>query len=259
VTPERVGVAITRPAADAEWLADRVERLGLRPVMAPLLRVALRESASLATALRASPPPAWLVCTSRHAVEAVAQACRYAGVSPAEALPQSVAAVGAGTAQSLESLGVAVRVTPEHADADHLVDMMLQLAEGRPSHALFPCGSEARDVVPRRLRGAGWDVDAVVCYDTLPLAEVGEGGLAERIERGEVHIVTLASGSAARAFARAVPPGLWSRVRLVSIGSSTTDAARASGLTIDTESRSPGLSGLAEAVHRAYIESYSHA
>lgn len=256
--PERPGVAVTRADDDAAPLVAALEDVGLRAVRTPLLRVALTSPDALANTMATEAPFDWLVCTSRHGVEALAAACEVRGVSPRDLGIAAVGAVGRRTAEALQAIGVRVDLVPDIADALHLAEAILARAEGRTGRVLFPRAREAREALPTALRDAGWSVVDVACYDTLPRPE-GAAQLAAALAQGAVSAVTLASGSAARALSQFVPAERWRSARLVSIGPTTTADAVACGLTIAAQASAPTVTALAAATRRILSDSLAHA
>lgn len=242
-------------------LAAALERVGLEPVITPLLEIRYRDPATLAARLDDSEGGArydWLVCTSRHAVEAVAQASAELGVAPALLPVARVAAVGRTTASALAALGIAAAVVPATSGAAHLAEAIVAAGGGRGARALFPRAREARPELPAALRRHGVEVDDVVCYDT---EEAPEGGrrLEEALRARHLAAVTLASGSAARAFHSLIAPVLRASVPLVSIGPATTAAAVAHGLVVSAEALEATVDALARAALPQALDSLSHA
>jgi len=269
--PEPTGVAVTRAAEDAAPLAAALEALGLHAVLTPLLHFVPLAVTTLAARLDGSVSYDWLACTSRHAVTALGEAMARRGLAPSALPVQRIAAVGTGTARALESLGLHVDLVPAHADAEHLAHALEdggRVAQGEGASAggtgragprlLFPRAVEARDTLPSLLREAGWLVDDVPCYETCAFAPGGVR-LDEALMGGEVAAVTLASGSAARAFATMIPASRRAMARLVSIGPTTTAAAGAAGLAVAAEAPTATMEALAEATRRILSAPYSHA
>ncbi|MEO6445964.1 MAG: uroporphyrinogen-III synthase [Gemmatimonadaceae bacterium] len=251
-------VAITRAREDALSLAVALDAHGLRPLVAPLIRIVPRPAEGLAQVLGQWEQYDWIACTSRHAVDALAEGCRVAGIAPHLLGMLRVAAVGGATASALASLGIPVSVVPERGDAEQLAAALLATAPGAGARVLFPRAAAARDSLPAALRAAGLLVDDVIAYETLP-CEAGAAELASALSRQEVAVVTLASGSAARAFGALVPADLHSRTRLVSIGATTSEIARSMGLRVVDEAESPNVEALARAARRAVTETHLNA
>ena len=203
-------VIVTRPRADAQALADRVEALGHEVVVCPLIEI-----------VRGPDEPIdcsgydWAVVTSRNGAEEVARRARN--------LPR-VAAVGPGTAETLRAHGIEPAFVATVSSADGLVAEF-----GRPQGRIaYLAAADARRG-PIEALGA----DHVPLYSTVLL----------RPDLPEGDLVVLASGSAARAYAQA-----GGGAPAVTIGPETSRVARSAGLTIALEAQTHDLEGLVAAV-----------
>lgn len=255
---ERPTVAVTRAEPDAWPLARALESVGLRAVITPLLHVEMRPPRGLADAVLSSPPFDWVACTSAHAVEALVAAAPAGGVVRDRLMGARLGAVGERTAEALGAHGWPAALTPEVTDAAHLARAMLAADRAPRRRVLFPRALAARAELPAILGDAGWDVTEVPCYETCA-APAGGTKLVVHLAAGDVQAVVLASGSAARSFAQLVPAALWPAARLVTIGPTTTSAARDAGLVVSAEAATPSLEALAEAVRRLLLASQVHA
>ncbi|QAY71733.1 hypothetical protein ET471_04580 [Xylanimonas protaetiae] len=137
--------------------------------------------------------------------------------------------------------GLAAGATPGSAAASATAATPDGTGPGR--RVLLPLGDLARTVLADGLRAAGWDVDVVVAYRTVPVALPDDvAGLARA---GRVDVAVVAAGSAARELARqlgdAAPP-------VVAIGQPSADAARAAGLTVVGVADHPTDHALADAL-----------
>jgi uroporphyrinogen-III synthase len=210
--PEKV--IVTRPRAQAGPLVARLEQLGLHVVECPLIEIERTSDASIDAS-----GYDWLVVTSPNGADEIAR--RLIGTRP------RVAAVGPGTAERLREHGIEPAFVPHVSNQDGLV------AEFPRPHGrvLFAAAENAR-------RGP----ISALAADYLPLY----GTRLVQPERApEGDLVVLASGSAARAFAR-----LGAGVPAVSIGPQTTAVARAVGLEVVGEAETHDLDGLVAAVAR---------
>lgn len=93
------------------------------------------------------------------------------------------------------------------------------------------------------LAPAGWDVVRIAVYRTIPAPPRED---KQDLAALGVDAILLASPSAAEGLIRQanVPP----QAHVITIGPTTTTAARALGLTVAGEAREPGLEGLLEAI-----------
>jgi uroporphyrinogen-III synthase len=211
---ERVRVIVTRPRAQAGPLVERLEALGLDVVACPLIEIE-RTSDERIDASGYD----WLVVTSPNGADELAR--RLVPPRP------KVAAVGPGTAERLRAHGVEPALVPRVSTQAGLLDEL----PWPPGRVLLAAAEDARRLLVERL-GA----------DFLPLYRTR---LLEPDAPPEGDLVVLASGSAARAFAR-----LGLGVPAVSIGPQTTRAASEAGLRVVAEAETYDLDGLVAAVAR---------
>lgn len=238
-------IVITRPAGQAPALARRLEGLGARVLALPA--VVIGEPADGGAALRAAAARVaggeaydWVVFTSANAVDRFLPCLR-----DSRALGRTrVAAIGAGTAAALASWHVQADLQPEEFVAESLADALLSAgpAAGR---VLLPRAAVARDVLPDRLRAAGWTVEVVEAYRTtaaeITPEQAGTAAGADAIAFTSSSTVT---AYLAAAGAGAVPP------MVACIGPVTAETAAAAGLTVGVVADPHTTGGLVDALVR---------
>lgn len=198
-------VALTMQAGRLEPLAEALAAHGLEPVAAPLIETRPRsEARAEAAALLALP---WLLVTSRSTVEA------WAALGLAWDGPR-VGAVGDATAAALRAARADVALVAETPTGAGLAAAFLARPDARGPVGL-PQGSRARPELRDALEAAGVATRPVTVYDTTARAWDG----------GEVGAVVLASPSAVAA----LPERIARAARLVALGPTTAEAARARG------------------------------
>lgn len=237
-----VRVVVTRSRTQVSELRDRLERLGARVWEAPTIRVT-HTPEELAAAL--GERWQWIAFTSQNGVEALWQALELTGGDARQLSGVSLAALGEATAGALAAHGLRADFVAKGGSAGALA-AELPVREG--DRVLFPASSEAGEDFERVLRERGAFVWRVTAYRTEPVA-LDESGLAAI--RG-ADIVTFTSGSTARSLAKAlggVP--VPERIRLVSIGPSTSAAVVEAFGRVDAQAREPTLDSLVEAVCEA--------
>ncbi len=213
--PRRARVIVTRARDSAGPLVERLEELGLDVVLCPLIELEPIGPAEIDVA-----GYDWVVVTSRRGAEELAG--RHRGELP------RVAAIGPGTAAALREHGIEPALVATTSTQEGLVAELPQ----PPGRVLFAGAEDARPYLAEAL-GA----DTVVLYRTRELRP--ETPL-------EADLVSLASASAARAFA-----ALGLDLPVVSIGPETTREARDRGLWVAEEAKTHDLDGLVAAVAEA--------
>ena len=157
--------------------------------------------------------------------------------------PTRIAAVGPGTAETLTRWRIVPELVPERAIAEGLLEAFPD-PPGAGARILLPRAAEGRDVLPAGLAAAGWLVDAVEAYRTVPVTLTA----GDRVAVAGADAVCFASASAVRGLLEAaggpaiVPPVV------VCIGPSTAAAATAAGLAVTSVAERHTIPGLVQAL-----------
>jgi uroporphyrinogen-III synthase len=233
-------VVVTRAAEQAGSLVTMLRAAGAEVIEVPLIRV--EDPGDGGRALRAALDSLdqyeWLIVTSPNGalrVRAAVQARR-----PGH---PHVGAVGPATAAAL---GRPVDLVPRRHLAEALVEEMPPprgTRDGEPvPRVLLAQGDRARPVLADGLARAGWTVDTVEAYRTVPVDPAPD--LRERALAADA--LLLASGSAAEAWVRAF--GTSAPAAVISIGPVTTRVANDAGLKVHAEAADHSLAGLVDAL-----------
>ncbi len=233
-------VVVTRARAQASALAGRLRELGADVIETPTIAIAgpADGGAALGAALARVASYDWLVLTSPNGVartfDLVPDARALAGVS--------VAAVGTGTAEALAERRIVADLVPPRFVAEGLLDVFPAppAAGGR---VLLAVAAGARPVLPDRLRAAGWEVDVVTAYRTVPV--VPDAHALARV--AEADAVTFTSSSTVTNFCDAIGDARVPPV-VASIGPVTSATALERGLTVSAEADPHTIDGLVAAV-----------
>ena len=238
-------------------LAGRLAGAGARVLHWPAMAVSPptpADAAPLARALAALESSDWLVLTSVHAVEAVAE--RRASLPPT----LRVAVVGASTAAAAREHGWRVDRMPQEFNAEALVAAFAAAGDAAGKRFLFPASDRAADTLPEGLAALGAEVLRVEAYRTRNAGLDGARCLAAAA-RGEIDIVTFASPSAVEGLASALgEPGLCellAHAAVAVIGPTTAGALARRGRTPDAVAEPATLDGLVAAAlfaHRRFTE-----
>lgn len=238
-----VTVLVPRSARQAGALVSQLRERGADVVEAPTITIEPpRDPRALevAVAHAAEGRYDWVAFTSPNAVEAVAA---VADVGLLDGV--SLAVLGKGSAEALRKHGLEPALVPERSTAKGLAGALA--ATSPAGRLLLPRADIASAGLPRALQEAGWTVDEVEAYRTLPVRELPEG-VAASLDAGAVDVVVFTSGSTARnLMALAVGPP-HPTTRVVSIGPSTSEVCRSLGLTVDVEADPHDIDGLLQAV-----------
>lgn len=222
-------VVVTRPADDAQRLAQRLRDLGASPIVFPVIRIEFTDPPELRSALAELRRYDWIVFTSKHGVEAVCRlTTRIAG--------PRVAAIGPATAARLSEFGVETDVIPRQYVAEAILEA---LGEVRGQRILLPRADIARRALPVGLRARGAEVTEIAAYRTV----VPDG---PRPDLRNVDAITFTSSSAVRGFLEGGP--LPESAKVVCIGPITASTARDCGLEVAQVATEHTENGLIDAL-----------
>ncbi len=211
----KLGVLITRPAADAPATARRLAELGYTPIIAPVMQIIALPSAGLPQRIQA------LILTSGNAL---------AGLPPPGTwwrLDMPVLAVGDVTAAKASAHGFA-HVLSAGRDAEALVALAAASLDPLRGALLLACGRNQGFAVGRALRARGFRVTRRTVYAAVPVRAF-PAPAEEAIRNHMLDAAMFLSSDTAAAFMRLLPerlaPGL-SRVRALAIGKAAADALK---------------------------------
>jgi uroporphyrinogen-III synthase len=180
-------IVITRPARQAEGLAQQIAALGGKPVMFPAIVILPpADRSALERAQRDLAHYDYAVFVSANAVE-------YGIADPASWPAHLVAlAPGPGTATALAAVGIdRVRIPATTMDSEGLLALP-ELADVKGKRIVIYRGSGGRELLGKALSTRGAQVDYVECYRRdKPRGDFGTMAAAWRA--GEIDALTLTS------------------------------------------------------------------
>ena len=233
-------IVICRPREQAKPLADGLAAAGAEVVSAPV--IAIVDPPDGGAALRAAMARLgrgdWLVITSPNgAVRAAAAGPLSEGVN--------VAAIGPGTADRAVAAGLTVRMVPDRAIAEGLLQAFPapDSDSDRRGLVVLARAAVARSVLPDGLRAAGWDVLDVAAYRNVGVRLSQDQRRAVAASDG---VVFTSSSTVKRLVVEvgtdAVPP------LVVSIGPATSATAVEHGLEVTVEATDHTIDGVVAAL-----------
>jgi uroporphyrinogen-III synthase len=240
-------ILITRPRAQADDFAEKLQAAGFEPVFFPVIEIRpIENNLALERALSKLDCYDWIVFTSVNAVEVVLnnpnlpKGDRGAGVR--------VAAIGPKTAEALRARGI----TPDFVPEEYVAESILPgLGDVRGKWVLLPRAEIARKALPEAIAEAGGIPHEIAVYQTLPV-QPDQDALAAL--RSGVDIVTLTSPSTVQNFMAIAqqngldPLHLPGNPLFACIGPITEQAAREAGLVNLAVAREYTTDGLIEVI-----------
>ena len=244
-------VLVTRPSRGSA-LAARLREHGAEVLSLPTTRIESTEAEELQDTLQWLEQYDWIVFTSQNAVRIFWEALRASG-RDARALARSrLAVVGPATGEALLAHGLAVDVVAERFVAEGVLEALEQRPDIIGSRVLYLTAEGAREVLRDGLEDLGATVETLVLYRSVTDADAATP-LRDAIGRGEVDVATFTAASTVRGFVEAVGEELARTVPAVTIGPSTSEAARSLGLDVRAEAGEATLAALVRAVEDVVV------
>ena len=247
-------VLVTRPAASGDRLGAALKSLGFAVAWVPTVAIEpVLPGSGMHRIVSSLADYDWVVVTSPNTVRALVAALgREWPGARLPSRPPRWAAVGPATVEALAAENVPVEVTPIRATGAALVYALRALDSLRGRRVLLPRSTAADAAIPQSFRLAGAHVDEVRAYRSIEAPETSLLAFAEVMEDPALAGVIVASGSAVRGAVRlANESGRLTRLLstpLISIGPSTSAAARQLGLEPAAEAATPTAEAMADAV-----------
>jgi uroporphyrinogen III methyltransferase/synthase len=244
-------VLVTRARHQASETCRLLEDLGAEAVTLPTIEIR-PDPGPLDRVVERLGGYDFIVLTSANALAPLQSALEAQGLDSRAFAGVTICAIGPGTARALESMGLRADLVPE----DHRAEGLLELLDGERvagREVLIPRAARAREILPETLRRRGAAVDVIQADETCPPPpEATRRGL-ERLEAGEVDILTFTSASTVENFAALVGErldALCAGRTVVAIGPVTRDACLRVGLEVDVMPSSYTLPAMVEALAR---------
>ena len=241
-------IMVTRPASQAQGLIKQLTTLGAAVICQPAIEISPPQDwetvdATLADLAKFD----WLVFSSSNGVRALLNRLLETGCDMRALGGVRLAAIGPGTAETLEQYHLTADLQPAEYRAEALAEA---LASEAPSQSfLLARASRGREVLAERLQEAGATVEQLVVYQSLDVT-VAEAQASEQLATGKVDWVTVTSSAIARSLAALFGDQL-ATSRLASISPITSQTLRELGLSPAVEAEQYTMQGLVAAIVRA--------
>lgn len=244
-----VPVILTRPPGLSLELGRRLEQLGARVVISPLIETRLVITPDLLTCVRQWSTFDACVVTSATALRAVAAAFTDIG-QPIDRMDTPVFTVGEATQAAAVQLGLFATHPTGVGNAGELAQYLVRhWSDGSSRRVWWPCGQRAIATLCDNLLAAGHQVVTTVCYETVDV-QAGEGVWQRYVSDPSTYIC-LHSPSAVSALVRQVgvdPAVIRWRAYLVCIGKTTRAACDHHGLSVAGVADDPKDQSLVEKI-----------
>lgn len=252
-------ILITRARNQAPDFRRMLEQQGAQVLELPTIEIRPRPDPELDQAVKGLDHCDWLMFTSANAVEIFLDRARLLerlpGGTDNTALPK-ICTIGPATAEKVKSYGYSVDLVPRLYQAEGVLEEFLDFHEGQIKglRILLPHASEARELLPRTLRGQGAEVNLVPIYDTI-IPEESYAQLAQLFKGHTPDMITFTSSSTVKHFV-ALAEGIEkiNEVPCAVIGPITAETAAENALNIVVQPEQSTVTDLVEAMGRYFQE-----
>lgn len=247
-------VLVTRPSGQAADLATKIESMGGRSIVCPVIEIKPPESSGpVEAAIESLPGYDLAVFASRNGVEFFDRQLKIAS----DRIPADleIAAIGSSTAEMIREKWGIEAMSPNRANSHGLADFLVENFEG--SKLLLVRGDRGSGILAERLARAEIEFDSVVAYRSVDIVKPN-AEVVGLFESGKIDWVTATSSSIGTATVRLF--GDWlvggadeltaGRAKLVSISPTTSAAIRSVGGEPVAEAVDYNLDGLIAAMLR---------
>jgi uroporphyrinogen-III synthase len=240
-------VLITRPRAQADDFADKLQSAGFKPIFFPVIEIQrIGNNVALERALEKLNCYEWVVFTSVNAVDIVFD--EYSVFFLKENAGVKFAAIGPKTAEALRKYSIEPDFVPEEYVAEAILP---GLGDLQGKWVLLPRAEIARQALPEAIANAGGIAHEIIVYQTLP-AQVDEDGLSAL--KSGVDVITFTSASTVENFVAVTrqhnldPLNLPNNPLVACIGPITEQAAKEAGFQNLVVAKEYTTDGLIEAI-----------
>ncbi len=154
-------VLVTRPSPQGEALCTELERQNFHSIFLPVMTIKPLITPLLQNQIKQLNEYDWAIFLSRHAVATSLPSIKKAWPELPAGL--KIAAVGEGTAQSLNEAGVTVSLCPEQWSSEGLLATS-ELQEIVDNKIAIFCGKDGRKTLEEVLRQRGAEVTSFMSY-----------------------------------------------------------------------------------------------
>ena len=242
-------IVVTRARSQASELSKRLEQLGAEVIELPTIRIQpVEDPTALQQAIAELASFDWIVFTSTNAVEAFFLALEKAGLDARALVANRICAIGPATSKRVRQFGICPDVQPEKFTTVHIVESLAARQQLTGRRILCPRADIAPKDLPEALTAGGATVTEITAYNTVP-DNTNSQRVLELLNQGQIHWVTFTSSSTVKNFFPVVKPeALGEKVRLASIGPSTSATIRKFGFAPAVQAEEYTINGLIEAI-----------
>jgi uroporphyrinogen III methyltransferase/synthase len=240
---------VPRAAHQAHDTAKAIRERAAEPILFPVIEIdGPADPEPLRRAVAEVSKYDWVLFTSTNGVDRFFAEVERAGRDARALGGLRVAAIGPGTASSLERRGIRADLVAREFVGESLARSVLSMGVRR---ALLPRALVARDALPKLLREGGAEVDVVCAYVTRPVDRKRGEELRALVAAGGIDVAIFTSSSTVTGVVDLLGEGAveaLGRIKVASIGPVTSATLRERGVRVDVEATEYTVNGLLDAL-----------
>ena len=248
-------VLVTRSRSQASALSRLVAESGALPVEMPTIEIQkIDDTAELDKSIKNINTYNWCILTSANGVDAFFERVHALGGDSRWLKGVKIAAIGAATAEVLETHGIKAEFIPRDFTSEGLLEGFgRQPIKGL--RFLLPRADIASPELTDGLRQLGTEVDEITAYKSTPTDDSIAGG-KKFLEESGIDVITFTSSSTVTNLVHALggDMGLINKAVVACIGPVTAQTAIEAGLEVAITAREHTIPGLVAAMEEYYKE-----
>ena len=244
-------IIVTRTREQASLLSEKLAESGAEVIEIPTIKVVSQKADKRLKNAFSAGKYDWVFFTSQNGVYEFAEFLKREGKDSRIFGKAKICAIGSETAKSLHTIGVRPDYLPSQFIAEAVVKHFKNIEFKGPvaPKALILRAKKARDILPKGLKEAGFEVKIIDLYDTvLPKESVAA---LKQAFKDKVDFITFTSSSTVENFIKLMGKGYkhkLSGVKFASIGPITSSTLKEYGLKAGVEAKVYTIEGLVKAM-----------
>ena len=242
-------IIVTRAREQASTLVEILEEEGAYVIEFPTIEIVEPEDYSeLDKAIKNIKTYDWLIFTSVNGVKFFLNRLKYHKKDVRVLDGINICAIGPKTAETFEKFGIIPDFIPEKYQAEYIIEGLEKIGINGKKF-LLPRAKVAREILPKKIRELGGNIDVVTVYETK-MPDTKKDEVIDMLKNNEIDYITFTSSSTVKNFIEMIENKieLLKNVKLVSIGPITSDTIKSFGLTPSIEAKKYTIEGLKEAI-----------
>ncbi|MDZ4819780.1 MAG: uroporphyrinogen-III C-methyltransferase [Planctomycetota bacterium] len=243
-------ILVTRAATQAAELTELLAEQGAACLFQPAIQIQpVSDTHLLDQTIEQLDKYDWLVFSSTNGVEHFFNRLIEIGRDLRAVSRHRIAAIGPGTAATLQNWHLHADVVPEQFEAQALADAVVAaISDSTSQRLLLIRANRGREVLAETLTAAGHAVEQVVTYESIDVAEP-DAEILKELRAGSIELITVTSSAIARSLVSMFGEDL-RKVRMASISPITSEVLRELGYTVAIEATEYTMPGLVDAIFR---------